>query len=122
MAATWLKDAVFYEIYPQSFCDTNGDGIGDIPGITSKLDYIKSLGCNALWINPWYDSPFKDAGYGDRVYAFIAPKLVGGSQGFTPIGGVGCDYIEDSWKLDQVEYKLLGQDLMVTGLVRRENA
>ena len=65
---------------------------------------------------------FKDAGYGDRVYAFIAPKLVGGSQGFTPIGGVGCDYIEDSWKLDQVEYKLLGQDLMVTGLVRRENA
>ena len=65
---------------------------------------------------------FKDAGYGDRVYAFIAPKLTGGSQGFTPIGGVGSDYIEDSWKLDQVEYKLLGQDLMVTGLVRRENA
>ena len=65
---------------------------------------------------------FKDAGYGDRVYAFIAPKLVGGSQGFTPIGGVGSDYIEDGWQLDQVEYKLLGQDLMVTGLVRREDA
>ena len=65
---------------------------------------------------------FKDAGYGDRVYAFIAPKLVGGSQGFTPMGGVGSDYIEDSWQLDEVEYKLLGQDLMVTGLVRREDA
>ena len=74
MAATWLKDAVFYEIYPQSFCDTNGDGIGDIPGITSKLDYIKSLGCNALWINPWYDSPFKDAGYDVRDYKAVAPR------------------------------------------------
>ena len=62
MAAKWLKDTVFYEIYPQSFNDTNGDGIGDINGITEKLDYIKSLGCNALWINPCYDSPFKDAG------------------------------------------------------------
>ena len=48
----WLADAVFYEIYPQSFYDTNGDGIGDIQGIIEKLDYIKGLGCNALWINP----------------------------------------------------------------------
>ena len=48
----WLKDAVFYEIYPQSFYDANGDGIGDFPGIIAKLDYIKDLGCNALWINP----------------------------------------------------------------------
>lgn len=59
----WLEDAVFYEIYPQSFKDTNGDGIGDIEGIIESLDYIRDLGCNALWINPWYDSPFKDAGY-----------------------------------------------------------
>ena len=59
----WLKDAVFYEIYPQSFYDTNGDGIGDLKGIIEKLDYIKELGCNALWINPCFDSPFKDAGY-----------------------------------------------------------
>ena len=65
---------------------------------------------------------FKDAGYGDRVYAFIAPKLVGGSQGFTPVGGVGCDYIEEGWQLDEVEYKLLGKDLMITGLVRKEDA
>lgn len=48
----WLKDAVFYEIYPQSFRDTNADGIGDIPGITEKLDYVRNLGANAIWINP----------------------------------------------------------------------
>ncbi|MCR5801398.1 MAG: glycosylase, partial [Lachnospiraceae bacterium] len=70
----WLKKAVFYEIYPQSFCDTNGDGIGDIEGIIRKLDYISRLGCNALWINPWYDSPFKDAGYDVRDYKKIAPR------------------------------------------------
>ncbi len=70
----WLKDAVFYEIYPQSFCDTNGDGIGDIEGIITKLDYVKSLGCNALWINPIYDSPFKDAGYDVRDYKKVAPR------------------------------------------------
>ena len=66
--AKWLKDAVFYEIYPQSFCDSNGDGIGDIQGIIEKLDYVKSLGCNAIWLNPCYDSPFKDAGYDVRDY------------------------------------------------------
>ena len=74
MSATWLKNAVFYEIYPQSFYDTNGDGIGDINGITEKLDYIKELGCNALWINPCYDSPFKDAGYDVRDYKKVAPR------------------------------------------------
>lgn len=70
----WLKNAVFYEIYPQSFYDTNGDGIGDIPGIIEKLDYIKELGCNALWINPCFDSPFKDAGYDVRDYYKVAPR------------------------------------------------
>lgn len=74
MAATWLKDAVFYEIYPQSFCDSNGDGIGDIRGMISKLDYVKSLGCNALWLNPLYDSPFTDAGYDVRDHKKIAPR------------------------------------------------
>ena len=74
MAAKWLKDTVFYEIYPQSFCDSNGDGIGDINGIISKLDYIRDLGCNALWINPCYDSPFKDAGYDVRDYKKVAPR------------------------------------------------
>ncbi len=70
----WLSDAVFYEIYPQSFYDSNGDGIGDLPGITEKLDYIKSLGCNAIWLNPCFDSPFKDAGYDVRDFCKIAPR------------------------------------------------
>ena len=53
----WLDNAVFYEIYPQSFNDTNADGIGDFQGIIEKLDYIKELGCNAIWINPCFLSP-----------------------------------------------------------------
>ena len=59
----WLNNAVFYEIYPQSFNDTNADGIGDFNGIIEKLDYIRELGCNAIWINPCFKSPFGDAGY-----------------------------------------------------------
>ena len=70
----WLKNSVFYQIYPQSFCDSNSDGIGDLQGITIKLDYIKNLGCDALWINPIYDSPFMDAGYDVRDYKKIAPR------------------------------------------------
>ena len=74
MSAAWLKNAVFYEVYPQSFYDTNKDGIGDINGIIEKLDYIRDLGCNALWINPCYDSPFKDGGYDVRDYKKVAPR------------------------------------------------
>ncbi len=70
----WLKDAVFYEIYPQSFSDTNSDGIGDINGIILKLDYIKELGCNAIWINPCFESPFADAGYDVSDYFKIASR------------------------------------------------
>ncbi len=70
----WLEDAVFYEIYPQSFCDTNGDGIGDFPGIIDKLDYIKSLGCNAIWLNPCFASSFYDAGYDVSDFCMIAPR------------------------------------------------
>jgi len=60
---SWLSAAIFYELYPQSFLDTNGDGIGDLPGVIAKLDYIKSLGCNAVWLNPCFVSPMGDAGY-----------------------------------------------------------
>lgn len=70
----WLKNAIFYEIYPQSFKDSNGDGIGDINGMIEKLDYIKGLGCNAIWMNPCYDSPFKDAGYDVRDYKKVAER------------------------------------------------
>ena len=74
MAASWIKDAIFYEIYPQSFYDSNADGIGDINGIAQKLDYVKSLGCNAIWMNPCFDSPFRDAGYDVRDYKKVAPR------------------------------------------------
>lgn len=70
----WLDNAVFYQIYPQSFCDSNGDGIGDFVGIISKLDYIKALGCNAIWMNPCFESPFKDAGYDISDYYTAAPR------------------------------------------------
>ncbi len=70
----WLRHAVFYEIYPQSFLDTNGDGIGDLPGIIRKLDYIASLGCNAIWINPCWLSPFGDAGYDVADFCRVAPR------------------------------------------------
>ncbi len=70
----WLDHAVFYEIYPQSFRDTNADGIGDFRGIIEKLDYIRDLGCNALWLNPCFASPFRDAGYDVSDYYTAAPR------------------------------------------------
>ncbi len=70
----WLDNAVFYEIYPQSFNDTNADGIGDFQGIIEKLDYIKELGCNAIWLNPCFESPFGDAGYDVSDYYKVAPR------------------------------------------------
>ncbi|OHB61431.1 MAG: hypothetical protein A2Y12_05005 [Planctomycetes bacterium GWF2_42_9] len=73
-AQDWLTTAVFYQVYPQSFYDSNEDGIGDIPGIIEKLDYIASLGCNAIWLNPCFVSPFKDAGYDVADYRKVAPR------------------------------------------------
>ncbi len=70
----WLKNAVFYEIYPQSFNDTNADGIGDFNGIIEKLDYIKDMGFTAIWMNPCYKSPFYDAGYDVEDYYSAAPR------------------------------------------------
>lgn len=68
----WLKNAVFYNIYPQSYKDSNGDGIGDLNGITQKLDYIHYTGFNALWLNPFYESPFRDGGYDVSDYYKVA--------------------------------------------------
>lgn len=70
----WLDNAVFYEIYPQSFKDSNADGIGDLNGIIEKLDYIKELGCTAIWLNPCFESPFGDAGYDVSDYYRIAKR------------------------------------------------
>lgn len=69
-----FKDLVFYEIYPNSFKDSNGDGYGDLQGIISKIDYVKSIGFNAIWLNPIYDSPFKDGGYDVRDPFAISPR------------------------------------------------
>ena len=60
---TWWKERVFYQIYPRSFQDSNGDGIGDLRGIISRLDYLKELGVGAVWLSPIYDSPNADMGY-----------------------------------------------------------
>jgi len=70
----WLKSAVFYQVYPQSFHDSNGDGIGDLPGLIAKLDYIAGLGCNAIWLNPCFVSPFKDAGYDVSDFYRVDPR------------------------------------------------
>ena len=72
--AHWLDQAIFYEIYPQSFMDGNGDGIGDFQGIESKLSYLEELGINAIWMNPCFDSSFYDAGYDIRDYYRTASR------------------------------------------------
>ena len=71
----WWKEAVFYQIYPRSFKDSNGDGTGDLRGIIEKLDYLKDLGVNALWLSPIYDSPQDDNGYDIRDYRKIDPMF-----------------------------------------------
>lgn len=70
----WLDEAIFYQIYPQSFMDSNGDGIGDFKGIEEKLDYLERLGINAIWINPCFESSFYDAGYDVKDYYTTAPR------------------------------------------------
>ncbi len=70
----WLHQAVFYQIYPQTFYDTDGDGIGDLKGIIEKLDYVKSLGVDGIWINPFFKSPFQDGGYDISDYYQVAPR------------------------------------------------
>lgn len=71
----WLKNSVFYQIYPTSFYDSNGDGIGDLCGIAQKVEYLKNLGIDAVWINPIYKSPFKDGGYDISDYYEIDKKF-----------------------------------------------
>ena len=74
MGSDWLHDAVLYEIYPQSFADSDGDGIGDLKGVIARLDHIASLGVDTLWFNPCFASPFVDAGYDVSDFLAIAPR------------------------------------------------
>lgn len=75
ISRAWWKEAVFYQVYPRSFYDSNGDGIGDIKGITAKLDHIRSLGVDAIWCSPFYDSPNADNGYDIRDYRKIMKEF-----------------------------------------------
>jgi alpha-glucosidase len=72
-ALQWWQTGVIYQIYPRSFQDTNGDGVGDLPGITARLDYIAGLGVDAIWISPFYPSPMKDFGYDVANYTGVDP-------------------------------------------------
>ena len=76
----WWKECVFYQIYPRSFKDSNGDGIGDLNGIIEKLDYIKELGVNAVWLSPCYKSPNEDNGYDISDYFSECTHAFGGAE------------------------------------------
>ncbi|RXU19976.1 alpha-amylase family glycosyl hydrolase, partial [Pseudomonas syringae] len=69
----WWRGAVIYQIYPRSFLDSNGDGVGDLPGIIAKLDYIAGLGGDAIWISPFFKSPMADFGYDIADYRAVDP-------------------------------------------------
>ena len=71
----WWRGAVIYQIYPRSFMDGNDDGIGDLAGIASKMDYIASLGVDAIWISPFFKSPMKDFGYDISDYRDVDPQF-----------------------------------------------
>jgi len=75
MREPWWKTAVGYQVYPRSFCDSNGDGMGDIPGITSKLDHLADLGIDVIWLSPVYRSPMADNGYDIADYQAVAPEF-----------------------------------------------
>ena len=71
----WWKEVVVYQVYPRSFNDSNGDGIGDLNGITAKLDYLKQLGIDVVWLSPHFDSPNADNGYDIRDYREVLAEF-----------------------------------------------
>ena len=79
----WWKEAVVYQIYPASFKDSNGDGLGDIPGVISKIPYIKSLGVDTIWLSPIFASPQNDMGYDISDYLAIHPPSTTSTCPFT---------------------------------------
>ncbi len=75
MCQQWWRDAVVYQVYPRSFADSDGDGMGDLPGITARLPYLKGLGVDAVWLSPFYTSPQHDAGYDVADYCDVDPRF-----------------------------------------------
>ena len=75
MTAPWWQTAVIYQIYPRSFQDTDGDGIGDLKGIEQRLDYLANLGIDAIWISPIFPSPMADFGYDVSEYCDVDPRF-----------------------------------------------
>ena len=73
--ATWWRQAVVYQVYPRSFADSDGDGLGDLPGITSKIPYLAGLGVDAIWLSPFYPSALADGGYDVADYRDVHPQL-----------------------------------------------
>src|SRR5438309_9214941 len=69
----WWRGAAIYQIYPRSFADSNGDGVGDLPGITAKIDYVASIGVDAIWLSPFFTSPMRDFGYDVSDYCAVDP-------------------------------------------------
>src|SRR5918911_533508 len=71
----WWRGAVIYQVYPRSFADSNGDGIGDLPGLVARLDHIASLGVDAIWVCPFYPSPQRDFGYDISDHCAVDPAF-----------------------------------------------
>ncbi len=81
MSSDWWRGATLYQIYPRSFADANGDGVGDLAGVTAKLPYVAALGVDGLWLSPFFTSPMRDFGYD------VADHL-----GVDPLFGTGADF------------------------------
>src|SRR4051812_45918819 len=75
MSATWWERGVIYQVYPRSFQDSDGDGVGDLEGVTRRLDYLAALGVDAIWISPIYPSPMADFGYDVADYCDVDPRF-----------------------------------------------